>query len=112
MNSQAIQPMGFFMPGRDFIVIDTEGKSSLSEIAIIDSQGKLIYEAFTQGHPNNAATRLIARVCATSCKSLPRSLRAKLLFAITLNTIAMCCETAFSTQALGGSPFLSSAVAN
>ena len=55
--------MGFFIPGRDFIVIDTEGKSSLSEIAIIDSQGKLIYEAFTQGHPNNAATRL-------NCKSL------------------------------------------
>ena len=42
----------------DFIVIDTEGKGELSEIAVIDSQGKLIYEAFTQGHPNNAAIRL------------------------------------------------------
>jgi DNA polymerase III epsilon subunit-like protein len=51
------------MKGRDFVVIDTEGKSSLSEIAIIDSQGKLIYEAFTQGHPNNIAKRL-------KCKSL------------------------------------------
>jgi hypothetical protein len=30
----------------DFIVLDTEGKSILSEIAIIDHQGKLIYEAY------------------------------------------------------------------
>lgn len=43
---------------RDFIVIDTEGKGELSEIAVIDSQGKLIYEAFTEGHPNNAAIRV------------------------------------------------------
>jgi DNA polymerase III epsilon subunit-like protein len=63
MNSQAIQPMKSLMAGRDFIVIDTEGKSSLSEIAIIDTQGKLIYEAFTQGHPNNTGIRL-------KCKSL------------------------------------------
>jgi DNA polymerase III epsilon subunit-like protein len=32
----------------DFIVIDTEGRKELTEIAIIDSQGKLIYEAFNQ----------------------------------------------------------------
>ncbi len=44
--------------GQDFIVIDTEGKGELSEIAVIDSQGKLIYEAFTAGHPNNAAIRV------------------------------------------------------
>lgn len=30
----------------DFVVIDTEGKELLTEIAIIDSSGKLIYEAF------------------------------------------------------------------
>jgi DNA polymerase III epsilon subunit-like protein len=38
---------------QDFIVIDTEGGNELSEIAIIDRSGKLVYEAFTQGHPNN-----------------------------------------------------------
>jgi len=32
----------------DFIVFDTEGKNILSEIAIIDRQGKLIYEAYTE----------------------------------------------------------------
>jgi DNA polymerase III epsilon subunit-like protein len=32
----------------NFIVIDTEGRRELSEIAIINSQGKLIYEAFNQ----------------------------------------------------------------
>jgi len=31
---------------KDFIVVDTEGKDELKEIAIIDSQGSLIYEAF------------------------------------------------------------------
>jgi len=46
------------MTGQDFIVIDTEGKSSLSEIVVIDNQGKLIYEAFTEGHPNNVTIRL------------------------------------------------------
>ncbi|MEP0883764.1 AAA family ATPase [Trichocoleus sp. ST-U3] len=46
------------MIGQDFLVIDTEGKSFLSEIAVFDSQGKLIYEAFTEGHPNNVAIRL------------------------------------------------------
>ncbi len=46
------------MIGQDFLVIDTEGKSFLSEIAVFNSQGKLIYEAFTEGHPNNVAIRL------------------------------------------------------
>ena len=31
----------------NFIVVDTEGKNILSEIAIIDAEGKLIYEAYT-----------------------------------------------------------------
>ncbi|NJO94767.1 MAG: exonuclease [Pleurocapsa sp. CRU_1_2] len=34
----------------DFIVIDTEGRRELTEIAIINSQGKLIYEAFNQDY--------------------------------------------------------------
>lgn len=43
---------------QDFIVIDTEGRDELSEIAVINSQGKLIYEAFSDGHPSNATMRL------------------------------------------------------
>ena len=42
---------------QDFLVIDTEGNKELSEIAIFDHRGKLIYEAFTQGHPNNTHIR-------------------------------------------------------
>jgi hypothetical protein len=38
---------------QDFLVVDTEGSKELSEIAIFDQGEKLIYEAFTQGHPNN-----------------------------------------------------------
>lgn len=37
----------------DFVVIDTEGSPELSEIAILDSQGQLIYEAFSAEHPTN-----------------------------------------------------------
>jgi hypothetical protein len=51
------------MTEQNFVVIDTEGKRELSEIAVIDSQGKLIYEAFTEDHPNNTAIQL-------KCKSL------------------------------------------
>jgi DNA polymerase III epsilon subunit-like protein len=40
-------------PQQDFIVIDTEGKNELREIAIIDSQGELIYEAFAKEHLSN-----------------------------------------------------------
>ena len=33
---------------KDFIVIDTEGRNELTEIAIINSQGKVVYEAFVK----------------------------------------------------------------
>jgi DNA polymerase III epsilon subunit-like protein len=33
---------------KDFVVIDTEGREALSEIAIFNSRGQLIYEAFSQ----------------------------------------------------------------
>ncbi|AKG20551.1 3'-5' exonuclease [Calothrix sp. 336/3] len=36
-----------------FVIIDTEGKPELSELAIVNSCGKLIYEAFSQEHANN-----------------------------------------------------------
>jgi uncharacterized pyridoxamine 5'-phosphate oxidase family protein len=37
----------------DFVAVDTEGWPELSEIAILDSRGQLIYEAFAANHPNN-----------------------------------------------------------
>jgi hypothetical protein len=36
----------------DFLVIDTEGKDEITEIAILDSQGELIYEAYNSQHPS------------------------------------------------------------
>lgn len=39
----------------DFVVLDTEGKPELSELAIVDSQGRVIYEAFSKNHPNNTS---------------------------------------------------------
>lgn len=32
----------------DFVVLDTEGNPELSELAIVDSQGRVIYEAFSK----------------------------------------------------------------
>jgi len=44
---------------KDFIVLDTEGKADqLSEIAVVNSHGQLIYEAFVQGHLNNDERRI------------------------------------------------------
>ncbi len=39
----------------DFVVLDTEGKPELSELAIVDSHGRVIYEAFSRDHPNNGS---------------------------------------------------------
>ncbi|MEA5597566.1 3'-5' exonuclease [Rivularia sp. UHCC 0363] len=39
----------------DYVVIDTEGKPELSELAIIDSQGRVIYEGFSRDHANNGS---------------------------------------------------------
>ncbi len=37
----------------DFVVLDTEGNPELSELALVDSQGIVIYEGFSGDHPNN-----------------------------------------------------------
>jgi Cdc6-like AAA superfamily ATPase len=39
----------------DYVVIDTEGKPELSELAIIDSQGRVIYEGFSSDYANNGS---------------------------------------------------------
>ena len=38
---------------KDFIVIDTEGNDYIREIAVINQQGELIYEAFTKEYFKN-----------------------------------------------------------
>ena len=42
----------------DFVVVDTEGNPELREIAIVDSQGKLVYEAFVEENIQDANIRL------------------------------------------------------
>lgn len=41
-----------------FIVVDTEGRDRLREIAVLNQQGQLIYQAFVAEHPDNNAQRL------------------------------------------------------
>ena len=38
---------------KNFIVIDTEGQPILRELAIVNDQGELIYEAFVENHPQS-----------------------------------------------------------
>jgi len=38
----------------DFVVLDTEGKPEISELAIVDSQGRVIYEGFSRDYSNNS----------------------------------------------------------
>ncbi|MBE9221094.1 exonuclease [Cyanobacterium stanieri LEGE 03274] len=63
----------------EFIVIDTEGQQLLREIAIIDGQGRLVYEAFVDGHYNNESQRI-------KRKSLPQIINdlSKFLFKKTI----------------------------
>lgn len=37
---------------QDFLVIDTEGKEEITEIAVIDAKGNIIYEAYNSEHPS------------------------------------------------------------
>ena len=45
----------------DFIVVDTEGKAELNEIAIINNQGQLIYEAFVRDELNAEMVKFNAK---------------------------------------------------
>ena len=46
------------LPSSNYIVVDTEGKNVLSEIAIVDCEGKLIYEAYTETENSRLSSRL------------------------------------------------------
>lgn len=53
--------------GMSFLVIDTEGKDSLKEIAIIDSKGRLVYHGFNQAeHPRHPECRPLSEIIAAS----------------------------------------------
>jgi DNA polymerase III epsilon subunit-like protein len=45
----------------NFLVVDTEGKPELSEIAIVNHQGVLIYEAFNQDHPGDLPSPVLLK---------------------------------------------------
>ncbi|GAB1541886.1 hypothetical protein NUACC21_45590 [Scytonema sp. NUACC21] len=40
----------------DFVVLDTEGKPELRELAIVDNRGRVIYEGFSKNHPKNSVS--------------------------------------------------------
>ena len=41
-----------------FLVLDTEGRDYLKEIAVFDDRGKLVYQAWVNEHPENEPQRL------------------------------------------------------
>ncbi len=61
---------------KHFIVIDTEGSDVLREIAIIDSEGKTIYEAFTNQnslHQNKLNTKSLEKIVEELEQILPQT---------------------------------------
>jgi DNA polymerase III epsilon subunit-like protein len=63
----------------DFIVVDTEGKDELKEIAIINSQGQLIYEAFVKDELNAATVKFNAKSLTTILTDLVKLAQSKLI---------------------------------
>jgi len=41
-----------------FLVLDTEGRDYLKEIAVFDDRGKFVYQAWVNEHPENSTQRL------------------------------------------------------
>ncbi|BAZ44613.1 exonuclease RNase T and DNA polymerase III [Chondrocystis sp. NIES-4102] len=63
----------------DFVVIDTEGNRELREVAIINSDGELIYEAFNQEHPRYQQRLLQSKPLKTILQEILVITRDKLL---------------------------------
>jgi len=63
-----------------FIVLDTEGKDEIREIAILDHNGSLIYEAFTLGHSTNSNIRLNLKPLAEILTDFTKISQAKTIF--------------------------------
>ena len=61
----------------DFVAVDTEGWPELSEIAILDSRGQLIYEAFAANHPNNHNIRHNLKPLTTIVQDITNLVQAK-----------------------------------
>ena len=54
----------------NYLFLDTEGTEELREIAILDHNGTLIYEAFTEGNLNNSQIRLKLKPIALILKDV------------------------------------------
>lgn len=64
---------------KDFIIVDTEGKDELTEIALVDSQGKLIYEAFVKDELNAEGPKLNAKSLKDIIKDFLNQTNSKLI---------------------------------
>jgi DNA polymerase III epsilon subunit-like protein len=63
----------------DFIIIDTEGKDELTEIAIVDSQGNIIYEAFVKDELNAEGPKVNAKSLKEIIEDFLNQARSKLI---------------------------------
>lgn len=61
----------------DYVVIDTEGRRELKEIAVISSEGRLIYEAFNCEHPNYTKRAIAGRDLKTILSELTKVIENK-----------------------------------
>lgn len=94
------------MTDQDFVVIDTEGKDELSEIAILDSQGRLIYEAFTEGHRNNTAIRIKRKNLRRIVQEFAEIVQSKTVVCHSAKHDRRVLENSFRKAGVGWQPFL------
>jgi len=64
---------------KDFIIIDTEGKDELTEMAIVDSQGNVIYEAFVKNELNPEALKVKAKSLKSIIEDFLNQAKSKLI---------------------------------
>lgn len=63
----------------DFLVIDTEGKEEVTEVAVIDAKGKLIYEAYNADHSSKKNLQIKRKSLSTILSALQELAQGKCL---------------------------------
>lgn len=89
----------------NFIVLDTEGVPSLSEIALYDHQGQLLYEAFAQEDPRNFDIKFKIKPLATIIQDLCQIIPGKTLVCHSVEHDAKVLRYSFQISRISPPPF-------
>ena len=80
----------------DFIILDTEGNPNLTELAIVDSQGAVIYEGFCDGNSHGFENVLNLKSLKTLLTEFLTIVQDKKSFVIMQNMILISSSRVFN----------------